>query len=101
MSCRTFFADVLPDLELAELTNDGWTNDHAHEQRGKAGKRCPKRDVTKNTERRKEGVQPLIEQPIKQSSSEKWHPKMTLITGSQAGAWIVHQTFWAETTLSS
>src|SRR5262249_34049601 len=69
MGRRALFPDVLSDLELAQLANDCWTYDHAHEERSKTGKCGTEGDVTEDAKRRKEGVPLLIQQPIKQSSS--------------------------------
>src|SRR5215472_6139518 len=56
----TFFADVLADLELAQLADDGRPDDQPHEQRGQTGKSRAKGDVTKNAERWKMGEESLI-----------------------------------------
>jgi hypothetical protein len=48
-----FFTDVLANLEIAELLDDGRANNHAHEERREAGKCRPESDVPENSERRK------------------------------------------------
>ena len=69
MRCRTLFPNVLPDLELTKLADDSRTHNQSHEQCGQTCKSSTKGDVAENAKRRKECVQPLIEQPIQQSSS--------------------------------
>ena len=73
---RAFFADVLPDLEFAQLADDGRTDDQSHEESGQAGESSAKGQETKDTEWRKERVlivqlekDLLIKQPIEQSIS--------------------------------
>jgi len=41
VALRAFFADVLPDLEITQLPDNGWADNHSHEQRCQAGKRGP------------------------------------------------------------
>jgi hypothetical protein len=53
LALGAFFADVLANLEVTQLPDDGRPNNHSHEERCKAGEGCPERDVTENTERRK------------------------------------------------
>ena len=69
MGCRAFLSNVLPNLKLAQLADNCWTYDHSHEQRSKAGKGCAESDVAEDAEWRKQRVQLLIQEPIKQSSS--------------------------------
>src|SRR5450631_414616 len=70
MSLRTFFADVLPDLEIAQTTNHDGPNDEPGEERGKAGEGGPESQVTKNTEGRKIMEELQVEQPVEQSASD-------------------------------
>ena len=52
MSLRSFLANVLANLKIAQPLNHERPNDQAREERGEAGKRRAERQVTKNTERR-------------------------------------------------
>src|ERR1019366_1488429 len=70
MSLRTLFADVLPDLEIAQAPDHDRPHDQAGEKGGEAGERCAESQVAKNTEWRKIMEQLQIEQPVKQSASD-------------------------------
>jgi hypothetical protein len=70
VTCGTFLADVLSDLEFAKLANNGRADDEPHEQRRQTRERGAKRHVPKNTEGRKIRKQLLVEQPVEQNSSE-------------------------------
>ena len=48
-----FFADVLANLEFAQLADDRWANNQSHKQGRKAGKGRAEGQIAKNTERRK------------------------------------------------
>jgi hypothetical protein len=70
MAFGAFFADVLANLEFAQLTDDRRADDQAHEQRRKAGKSRAESNVPENAKWRKMNEQPLIKKPVKQYSSE-------------------------------
>src|SRR5437868_2616703 len=70
MSLRTFFAYVLPNLEIAQALNHDRPDDQAGEKSGEAGKGSAERQVTKNTERRKIVEELQVEQPVEQSASD-------------------------------
>src|SRR6202521_5340459 len=70
MGLRTLFADVLPDLEIAQAPNHDRPNDQAGEKSGEAGKGCAESQVTKNTEWRKVMIELQVEQPVEQSASD-------------------------------
>ena len=55
MRLRPVFADVLPDLELAQLANQPGPEDDAKEQSRQARKRRPERDVAEQAKRAKIG----------------------------------------------
>ena len=52
VSFGTFFADVLPDLEITQAPDHQRPHNQSSEQRGQAGKRSAKRDVPEDTEGR-------------------------------------------------
>src|SRR6202790_4353475 len=70
MSLGALFADVLPDLKIAQPLNNDRSNDQAGEKGGEAGKCCTERQVTKNTEGRKIMEELQVEQPVEQSASD-------------------------------
>src|ERR1700722_7825438 len=70
VSLRTFFADVLPDLKIAQPPNHDGPNDESREKRGEAREGCAKSEITENTEWRKIMKQFQIEQPVEQSASD-------------------------------
>ena len=66
MSFRALFSNVLADLKLAQLSNDGRANHHGHEHGGEAGERSPECQIPKNAKGREVVVPDLIQQPIEQ-----------------------------------
>src|SRR5208283_57448 len=70
VSLRSLFADVLPDLEIAEALNHDRSHDQAGEKSGEAGESGAESQVTENTEGRKIMVELQIEQPVEQSASD-------------------------------
>src|SRR5712692_180460 len=69
MRLRSLFADVLPDLEIAQAGNHDRPNDQASKKSGEASERGAESQVTKNTEWRKIMVELQVEQPVEQTSS--------------------------------
>ena len=69
MSFRTFFANVLSNLEFPQPVDHQRTDDERGKQRGKTGERRAKRQVTEDAERRKIMLQLQIQQPVEQSAS--------------------------------
>ena len=65
---RAFVADVLADLEVAQLADDGGADDEAHEERGQAGEGGAEGEETKNAERREIVEELFVEEPVEQSS---------------------------------
>src|SRR5229473_1714877 len=70
MRLRSLFADVLPDLEIAQAGNHDRPNDQASKKSGEASERGAESQVTKNTEWRKIMVELQVEQPVEQSASD-------------------------------
>src|SRR5579862_1951832 len=70
MRLRTFFADVLANLKIAQPPNHDRSYDQAREESGQAGKSSPKSQVAENTEGRKIVVELRVEQPVEQSASD-------------------------------
>src|SRR5580692_4431702 len=70
MRLRPLFANVLPDLEIAQPLNHDRPHDQAREKRGEAGKGSAKRQITKNAERREIMIELQVEQPVEQSASD-------------------------------
>jgi hypothetical protein len=66
VALRTFFADVLADLELAQAINNVWPNEQANEQRRQAREDAAKRDVAEDPEVPEIWKKLLIEEPIEQ-----------------------------------
>ena len=66
VALRTFFADVLADLKLAQAINDIWPDEQADEQRRQAREDAAKRDVAEDPEVPEVGKELLIEEPIEQ-----------------------------------
>ena len=64
MLLRTFFADVLPDLELAQTANQPRAKNQREEHRGQAGVDGAHRDVTKNVERAEVAPQNFDEEVV-------------------------------------
>ncbi len=70
---RPVLADVLPDLELAQLINHKRPDKQRDQERRKRSKSRPKRDVAEDAERGEVGKELLIEQPVQQRGSpEGW-----------------------------
>src|SRR6266404_8003664 len=69
MSLRTFFADVLSNLEVTQPVDHQRPHDERGEQCGKAGERSAERQVTEDAERRKIVLQLHEQQPVEQSAS--------------------------------
>src|SRR5205807_1917048 len=69
MRFRSFFADVLANLELAQPVYDERTDDESREQCSETGKSGAKGQISENAEWRKIVVQLQIQQPIEQSAS--------------------------------
>src|SRR5271167_1996377 len=69
MSLRPFFADVLPDLKIAQALNHDGPDDQAGEKSGEAGEGGAESEIKKNAERRKVMVELQVEQPVEQSAS--------------------------------
>ena len=67
---RPVFADVLADLELAQLLNHLGPDEERDQQRRERGKGRAKREVAEDPERVKERKQLFVEQPVKQVASE-------------------------------
>ena len=63
------FADVLADLEFAQLLNDVRADEERDEQRRERGKGGAKREIAKDTEWMEERKELFVQQPIKQGSS--------------------------------
>ena len=63
------FADVLANLELAQLFNDEGPDQQGNEHRGQAGKRSTKRQIPKDAEGSEVRKKFLVQQPVKQTSS--------------------------------
>src|SRR5277367_1795629 len=70
VSLRTFFADVLPNLKIAQPPNHDGPDDESREERGEAREGCAKSEIPENTEWRKIMEQLQIEQPVEQSASD-------------------------------
>src|SRR6266849_2752563 len=70
MRLRSLFADVLPDLEIAQAGNHDRPNDQASKKSGEASERGAESQVTKKTEWRKIMVELQVEQPVEQSASD-------------------------------
>ena len=66
VALRTFFADVLADLKLAQPINDKRPDQQADQQRRQARKDAAERDVAEDPEVPEVGKELLIEQPIEQ-----------------------------------
>ena len=69
VSFGSFFADVLPDLKIAEATDNERTHDQRGEEGGKAGERGAEGYVAENAERRNIMLQLDEQQPVEQSAS--------------------------------
>src|SRR2546430_6450528 len=69
MGLRSFFANILADLELAQAIDNQRSDNQSCEQCSKAGKGSAKSQVTKDAERREVVEQLLVQQPIEQSAS--------------------------------
>ena len=70
MSFRAFFANVLPDLEVAQAADYQGPDDQGSEQGSQTGERCAERDVAKDAERRNIMLQLQVQQPVEQFASE-------------------------------
>ena len=66
---RPILADILTDLEFAELLDDVRPDEECDEQRREEGKCRTKREIAEDAERAKERVQLLVKQPVKQVAS--------------------------------
>src|ERR1700678_2786935 len=69
MRLRTLFANILPNLKVAQSLNHDRPDNQPREKRRQTGKRRAKSQITKNTERRKIMEELQVEQPIEQSAS--------------------------------
>ena len=70
MSLRTLFANVLPNLEIAQALNHDRPNDQAREKSSEAGESCAESQITENAEWRKIMEELQVEQPVEQSASD-------------------------------
>src|SRR5437588_9861088 len=68
MRFRSFFADVLANLELAQPVYDERTDDESREQCSETGKSGAKGQISENAEWRKIVVQLQIQEAIEQSA---------------------------------
>ena len=66
---RAVFADVLADLEFAQLLDDVGADEECDQQRGKRGKDGAKSEVAEDAEGVKEREQLFVEQPVEQEDS--------------------------------
>ena len=66
---RAVFADVLADLEFAELLDDVGADEECDEEGGKGCKNGAKREVTEDAEGMEEREQLFVEQPVEQVDS--------------------------------
>jgi hypothetical protein len=69
MRFRTFFANVLPDLEFAEPVDHQRTHNQCGKQCGKTGKSGAECQVAEDAEGRKIMLQLHKQQPVEQSAS--------------------------------
>jgi hypothetical protein len=65
----TVIADVLADLEFAQLLNHIRANEHGDQQRGKRRKYGAESKVAEYPERVEERKQLFVEQPVEQGNS--------------------------------
>ena len=66
---RAVFADVLADLEFAQLLDDVGPDEQRDQQRGEGGEGGAKREIAEDPERVKEREELFVEQPVKQVAS--------------------------------
>ncbi len=64
------FADVLADLEFAQLLDDVRADEQRDEQRGERREGGAEREIAKDAEGVKERKELFVEQPVKQVASE-------------------------------
>jgi len=64
---RPFFTDVLPEAQIAQLSNQQWAKRQGKSQSGKVRLGDTGCDVAENAERRNVLVQDLKQQPVKHS----------------------------------
>src|SRR5207253_7287212 len=84
----TFFADVLSDLEFAQLTDDRRTDDQPHKQRRQAGEGSAEGEIAEQAEGRKVRLQHLVQQPIEQTfSSVRCSTKRLLRSSTALRLW--------------
>ena len=69
MRLGAVFADVLADLEFAQLLDDVRADEQRDQQRRERGEGRAKREIAEDAERVKERKQLLVEQPVKQVAS--------------------------------
>ena len=69
MRLRAVFADVLADLEFAELLDDVGADKHRDQQRGQGCEDRAKREVSEDPEGVKEREQLFVQQPVEQEDS--------------------------------
>src|ERR1700733_2616929 len=69
MRLRALLADILPNLKLAQLFYNKWTDKQPDQQRRQARKHRTKRKVAKYSKQPEVGKQLLVQQPIKQTVS--------------------------------
>ena len=66
---RAVFADVLADLEFAQLLDHVGADEHGDQQRRERGKDGAKREIAEDPEGVKEREQLFVKQPVKQEAS--------------------------------
>src|SRR5581483_7041194 len=71
MSFWPLFADILPNLEIAQPPDNEWPNDQSSEERCQTRECSAEGDVTKDAEWRNVMLQLQEQQPIEQSASER------------------------------
>ena len=69
MRLRAVFADVLADLEFAQLLDDVGADEERDEQRGERRKGGAKSEIAEDPEGVKERKQLFVEQPVEQEDS--------------------------------
>jgi len=85
---RSVFANVLANLELAQLLNDPGTDEQRDQQRSKRGEGGAKSEIAEDPERGERTKKLFVEQPVKQWPPEPEWARFRLIYRPRApGLW--------------
>jgi hypothetical protein len=102
MRLRPVFADILPDLKLAQLLDDPRTYKQRNHQSCAGGERRPKRQIPEDPERMKKRKQLLVKQPVKQVASNAGNSEIKLdFTGVRRTSRLITNSGIAPRTPSS